>query len=1058
MISSASSTCTPIGKNICVLITAVLAGSTAALAFMPSIECCLHHATSCSSISSKLSGAMSRDSDLERSSSFDSLTEHISRVATRINDSADVQLIASSESTAEQYNNVTEINSLIFRPKPSHIGDDDADGVYAVAVVQSTDKVDVVKLSEYLAEDSEYSRWELAPSYLVEHLCGFRPGSIPPLGYPTEPVKIIVDTSLTLLPEGQQLVGGGGNLEYRCLIQSHSFLTAVGAEVSDIISSRERLDGGMLMESLEYSSKVPKPFFPVAPPVGHISDGGSHNAESPRPKQPHQPIPVTAIGRITSVRRIAKRLVFADFAPPDYPMASLSAAAHQSKYEKDMPWRSGEDGGDMYVQLIVGKTFCDSLGENEGPEALKSLKPGKLVLARGAANVDPRQKNGWSNSAGNWEQKRSLDVIVSSFDILSESDEVDGAMEGHRRSLGLLPWELKEQRVLSNSAATKEGVKAQSPPPNASSYGPILTLALFDSQLQGSPTDVVFVDTEDKVESMSKTFSDLQSLSIAAEADDDILDFLIGIDCEWRPTGTYFDDFDGNPVALLQISVPALRTIFLVDTYALLRPGLSQSDAMDQTEALLSEAITTIFQATTIIKTGFHVPTDFRRLAASFPQVPAFREVHAVVELSTLARKVHPTTSRHSIGSLQRLTRLVLGFDVSKVQQCSDWQKRPLTPDQSEYAALDCALPPRLLDEMAEGAGRAKMEVILPQLMSSWRFVVMDSDCQEAITVLKAKRVVGSTFAVSQSWLTNKPKPAVPAMPTESGGPYIDKSGIARISSHMVNIHETSDGSGSFWDNIVGESIGKSKGKCVEMLASLPNATRLEYNPRSGFVPFQDGIVLFVNAPNPNQSRRSPYPNEWLDGGRVLTWYLRDKDWGGGKSKTAQLLGFGGPTGSKKPSAVLFVRSANGEFVCCGRCYASVPVLGGLRGKKNLIKLHIQLADWDVLNEKPAFSGIMSDMANDKADAAETKEANVVDVAEVTDSTSFQECLACMVIEGNVVDALGFALEASETNPKKRSIAAGIGCLKNLFARSNDADVLRAVEILDDAAANLGLL
>ena len=838
---------------------------------------------------------------------------------------------------------------------------------------------------------------------------------------------------------------------------------AASAEVSSIIDSRERFDGEMLKADGNANQKqsYQKPFFQIAPPKGSLD----MNSQS---DEPHRPIPVTAIGRVTSVRRIAKRLVFADFAPPDYPMdPSFSSAEKQAEYEKDMPWLSGEDGLPMYVQMIVGKTFCDSLGEEEGPEALKTLKPGSLVLFRGAANVDPRQKNGWSNSAGNWAQKRSLDIIVSSFEILSGPETTEDVLKEHHKSLGTLPWELKRRRSSGGadpiSLPAKRSKNLPAKPSEVGENGPILTLDLFDSELQGSQTTILNVDTVDTVNEMANNFEQLLSLSNSAEGDNDPLAFVLGIDCEWRPTGAFgSDDFDGNPVALLQISAPAIRKLFLVDTFSLLRPGLLAEEIMTPDESILSNAIASIFSAPSSLKTGFHVAIDFRRLAASYPHIPGFREVYSVVELSLFAKRVHPGESRHSMGSLQRLTRMVLQHDLSKEQQCSDWEQRPLSREQIEYAALDCALPARLLDVMAEGCGRSKTESILNQSTSSWRFITVDSDDQNAITLLKDKRVVGNTFAVSQSWVTGKSAPEPPSMPTEDGV-YVDKSGIKRMPSHLLKIHQAADDSNIVWNNMIGKNVGKTKGKCVELVAehALPEQTKLEYNPRSGFVPFKDGIVLFVNMPAPNQSRRSPYPNEWLEDGKTLTWYLHERDWNNGQSETARLLGFG--SSEKKASAVLFVRSVSGEFICCGKCSTSAPetgsdILGNKR--KNLVLLHIELTQWDLFKDSPEFVDMLriaADQSSKSNGEAEDDEGALIDVATVTDSTSFQETLARMVIDGNFIDALGFALEASNTDPKKRSIAAGVGCLKNVFARSMDKDVLKAVEILDDTAAQLGL-
>lgn len=74
----------------------------------------------------------------------------------------------------------------------------------------------MTKFSKILSkvEGSIYEKWELAPSYLVEDLCGFRPGSIPPIGYATKPFRVIVDDSLTQFKADALLVGGGGSLDY----------------------------------------------------------------------------------------------------------------------------------------------------------------------------------------------------------------------------------------------------------------------------------------------------------------------------------------------------------------------------------------------------------------------------------------------------------------------------------------------------------------------------------------------------------------------------------------------------------------------------------------------------------------------------------------------------------------------------------------------------------------------------------------------------------------------------------------------------------------------------
>jgi len=657
-------------------------------------------------------------------------------------------------------NNAVEINSLIFTPVWSRFSADRSTcGTFAVAIVGSTEKVDVGKLSSQLTKmDGQYSQWELAPSHLVEDLCGFEPGCVPPLGYPRQPMSVVIDESLVT---NKMLLGGGGCLDQRCVIRADSLIESTKATVCDIMWRRGRgFEGGMLRQINGDRSNIAriKPFFPVAPPAAE--SGASYDQT-----RPHQPVPVTAMGRLISVRQIAKKLVFADLAPPDYPYGVSSAQEKQEQYKKEMPWRSGEDSRDMYVQIIVGKTFCEQFGEKDGPERLKLLKPGRLVLIRGAANVDPNQKNGWANTSGNWAQKRSLDVIISSFEILAEPDEVDDIVSTHMGTLGQLPWERKrgfERRAVASMAPERgkwaeKGVECTDDTV-LKGNAPVLTIPQFNSYLRDSPLEVTVVDCSESMETLADSLSSLLSMK------GDLLDLVLGIDCEWRPTGKYSDNTDANPVALLQISAPSLSRAFLVDMHALIRSNLTDKETMTPSEQILSDAIGSVFRSVSIIKVGFHVAVDFRRLAASFPHVPAFSILHSVLELSSVAENLHPNSPSRSIGSLRRLCQLVLNYDVSKEQQCSDWEARPLSLEQIEYATLDCALPPRILDEMAEGAGTAKMTAILPSLLSSWRFLTLGGDQVDAISRLEAKRGVGDAFVVSQKWTTGEEAPEIPTV------------------------------------------------------------------------------------------------------------------------------------------------------------------------------------------------------------------------------------------------------------------------------------------------------
>ena len=87
-----------------------------------------------------------------------------------------------------------------------------------------------------------------------------------------------------------------------------------------------------------------------------------------------------------------------------------------------------------------------------------------------------------------------------------------------------------------------------------------------------------------------------------------------------------------------------------------------------------------------------------------------FDLVTAPVYCTKIASKLTRTyTDRHG---LKDLTRELLGVDISKQQQCSDWGAPKLTPEQVAYAASDVlnlhALKAKL-DEMLAREGRAEL-------------------------------------------------------------------------------------------------------------------------------------------------------------------------------------------------------------------------------------------------------------------------------------------------------------------------------------------------------------
>eukprot|EP00536_Pseudo-nitzschia_multiseries_P006554 jgi/Psemu1/304240/fgenesh1_kg.142_\ len=198
--------------------------------------------------------------------------------------------------------------------------------------------------------------------------------------------------------------------------------------------------------------------------------------------------------------------------------------------------------------------------------------------------------------------------------------------------------------------------------------------------------------------------------------------------------------------------------------------------------------------------------------------------------------------------------------------------------------------------------------------------------------------------------------------------------------------------------------------------------------------------------PDPKgSSRRMPYPNEWLEDGRILTWYIRPKDWDDSRSKTAKLLLGLGDADSEgaDTSVVLFTRIGNSEFVCCGHCKASVPndPKAGPSSKK-LVKLNLRLEDWDMMKNRTAFTELL------EAKKAGNNES--VRQVEVFDPAPFRNLLARMVLDGNIIGAFGIALDKANVSSTERSVATGVDCVKSYLSNSDDPLVLQAMTVIED--------
>ncbi|KDO31415.1 hypothetical protein SPRG_04030 [Saprolegnia parasitica CBS 223.65] len=138
---------------------------------------------------------------------------------------------------------------------------------------------------------------------------------------------------------------------------------------------------------------------------------------------------------------------------------------------------------------------------------------------------------------------------------------------------------------------------------------------------------------------------------------------FVGLDCEWRASYNSFTSTGsaGNPCALLQLATST--HVYLVD---MLVPGML-------------EPLAPWLASPSSLKLGFDIKSDLAAL-----QAPV---VCGVVDLQTVAKKTSLLPSNRP--SLSDLALNYLGLPLDKRVRMSNWERRPLTAMQCEYAALD---------------------------------------------------------------------------------------------------------------------------------------------------------------------------------------------------------------------------------------------------------------------------------------------------------------------------------------------------------------------------------
>lgn len=178
---------------------------------------------------------------------------------------------------------------------------------------------------------------------------------------------------------------------------------------------------------------------------------------------------------------------------------------------------------------------------------------------------------------------------------------------------------------------------------------------------------------------------------------------VMGLDTETKPE--FRAGRARNPCSLLQIATRDARgaeDVFVLDLLAL-------------SPKLYNAALADVFLSKRVLKLGQGFYHDLQELALSYPSATCFHVAKRVMELNDVSVALLGGGG-HLPLSLQKLVLLYLDRKLTKTQQTSNWNRRPLAPSQLHYAAADALVLIHLYDELMKRMVRSRPDFKIDSL------------------------------------------------------------------------------------------------------------------------------------------------------------------------------------------------------------------------------------------------------------------------------------------------------------------------------------------------------
>ncbi|KAJ1385608.1 Ribonuclease H-like superfamily [Sesbania bispinosa] len=162
---------------------------------------------------------------------------------------------------------------------------------------------------------------------------------------------------------------------------------------------------------------------------------------------------------------------------------------------------------------------------------------------------------------------------------------------------------------------------------------------------------------------------------------------VVGVDCEWKPN--YVKGSKPNKVSIMQIA--SEKMVFILDLIKLHR----------EVPDILDDCLARILLSPRILKLGYNFQCDIKQLAHSYEELKCFKNYEMLLDIQNIFKEPR--------GGLAGLAEKILGAGLNKTRRNSNWEQRPLTPNQLEYAALDAVVLVHIFRRLP-GQGHDKSE------------------------------------------------------------------------------------------------------------------------------------------------------------------------------------------------------------------------------------------------------------------------------------------------------------------------------------------------------------